>query len=287
MSSLTIEPFQRHHRSAVSNLLALSPWAHAHLDWYRTNEWIEDGRGRIFVACEGQHLAGVMGLSQPLNGIVWLRLGGVSPQNDPADTLTQLWAYVQPLLQADGIEQAMVLVVSNWLEKHLPALGFRYHEDVITLFRTGLLHTKAPTTSATVRIAQPEELAELVRIDHSAFDPPWQMSASELRQAFRIAAAATLALVDGQPVGYQISTRQFINGHLARLAVLPALQGQGIGGALVHDLINRFDQRGVRTLTVNTQSSNLASQRVYARYEFRRNGFDLPVWGQPVAPASG
>jgi RimJ/RimL family protein N-acetyltransferase len=34
----------------------------------------------------------------------------------------------------------------------------------------------------------------------------------------------------------------------------------------------------VRSLTVNTQASNHRSQRLYLRYGFERNGYDLGVW---------
>jgi hypothetical protein len=40
----------------------------------------------------------------------------------------------------------------------------------------------------------------------------------------------------------------------------------------------RYYTRRVRSLTVNTQLSNLRSQRLYSAYGFRRNGHDLPVW---------
>jgi ribosomal protein S18 acetylase RimI-like enzyme len=62
------------------------------------------------------------------------------------------------------------------------------------------------------------------------------------------------------------------------LAVLPDMQGKRIGAVLLDNLISKFNRRGVRSLTVNTQQSNIRSQRLYARYGFHRNGFDLPIW---------
>ncbi len=81
-----------------------------------------------------------------------------------------------------------------------------------------------------------------------------------------------------QIVGYQLSTLYFDGAHLARLAISPVAQGKGVARALLSDVLTRFDRRGVRTMTVNTQSSNLRSQRLYTGYGFERNGYDLPVW---------
>jgi ribosomal protein S18 acetylase RimI-like enzyme len=79
-------------------------------------------------------------------------------------------------------------------------------------------------------------------------------------------------------VGYQLSTTFRSTGHLARLAVLPSMQGQGVGSALLDDMIRRFGRHDILTVTVNTQSGNYRSQRLYHHYGFRRNGYDLPVW---------
>ena len=60
------------------------------------------------------------------------------------------------------------------------------------------------------------------------------------------------------------------------------MQGKRVGAILLHDLLTRFSKRGVQTMTVNTQASNIISQRLYQRYKFFRNGFDLPIWQYQV-----
>ncbi len=79
-------------------------------------------------------------------------------------------------------------------------------------------------------------------------------------------------------VGYQLSTLYRDGLHLARLATLPEVQGQGIGGVLLGQLIDQFARRGVLSVTVNTQRSNLQSQRLYQRYGFDLTGLDMDVW---------
>ena len=129
-----------------------------------------------------------------------------------------------------------------------------------------------------IRLTQPEDLPTLIAVDHAAFAPLWQMDKNEIRQAERISAACTVAEIGGKMVGYQLSTLYFDGAHLARLAVIPALQGRGIARALLADVLKRFERRGVRSMTVNTQASNVRSQRLYTGFGFERNGYDLPVW---------
>ena len=104
------------------------------------------------------------------------------------------------------------------------------------------------------------------------------MSLQDLRQAYRIASSCTVAVKDERILGFQVSTFFFDGAHLARLAVHPSTQGQGIGGALLGDLLERYTRRGIQMMTVNTQESNHQSRRLYERFGFEPNGYDLPYW---------
>jgi len=115
-----------------------------------------------------------------------------------------------------------------------------------------------------------EDLEMVSKIDSIAFEPEWRNSVTALELAYQQAAFATV-MVEGQDVlGFQISTSSLAGGHLARLAVHPAMQGQGIGYALVYDLLEELQARGINQVTVNTQQDNLASLALYARAGFSR-----------------
>ncbi|MFM8320336.1 MAG: GNAT family N-acetyltransferase, partial [Chloroflexota bacterium] len=122
------------------------------------------------------------------------------------------------------------------------------------------------------------DLAQVLEIDRAAFPLLWQNSYAYLELAFNQAAVAGLALLDGRPVGYQISTATALGGHLARLAVLPELHGHGIGYALTADLLEQFLQRGARSVTVNTQQNNAASLALYEKIGFLRTGEEYPIY---------
>jgi ribosomal protein S18 acetylase RimI-like enzyme len=79
-------------------------------------------------------------------------------------------------------------------------------------------------------------------------------------------------------VGYQLTTGHGPRAHLARLAVHPSLQGHGVGRALLSDLFAYLTQMGTIRLSVNTQSNNKASLRLYKSMGFTRTGEEYPVY---------
>jgi ribosomal-protein-alanine N-acetyltransferase len=79
-----------------------------------------------------------------------------------------------------------------------------------------------------------------------------------------------------------MSTGSPFGGHLARLAVHPEFQGRGIGHALLHDLLVRFQERGAMRVTVNTQDNNHASLRLYRKAHFHLTGESYPVYEYPL-----
>jgi ribosomal protein S18 acetylase RimI-like enzyme len=279
MNSLTTAPYERKYRQDVLSLLFYSRRTHSHLDWYHPGDWLDNGRFLMQMAQGDDEIAGFMGVSLPLNGTSWVRLLAIRQGYDPGALLRMLWSALQHRLHDPGGHLLSVLVVNRWLTAHLPVLGMHYLEDVVTLYRRGTDLPAMPRTPVTIHPAYLEDLDAITRVDHQAFDPPWQMTGYDLRQAQRQAASCTLAKnVDGDVIGYQLSTQHRTTAHLARLAVSPQMQGQRVGAALLHHLIRALNKRGVRSMTVNTQDSNIRSQKLYQRYGFERNGFDLPIW---------
>jgi ribosomal-protein-alanine N-acetyltransferase len=128
----------------------------------------------------------------------------------------------------------------------------------------------------------PADHATVVEVDSAAFRPPWQISATVARRAMAQASWLTVAEMDDQIVGYQLTTPTPAGAHLARLAVRPEWQGRGLGAALVADMIEQCRRQGIRELTVNTQDTNTASLAVYQRLGYRRNGVSYPVYQLPL-----
>jgi ribosomal-protein-alanine N-acetyltransferase len=139
-----------------------------------------------------------------------------------------------------------------------------------------------PVPALSIRPINLKDLPVVEQIDRAAFMPVWQNSQDSLEQALRQSAFSTLAEINGAPVGYQISTTTAGGSHLARLAVLPAYQGRGVGFALLRHMLEEMAQRGARTVTVNTQANNAASLRLYEGIGFMRTGEAFPVYQTPI-----
>lgn len=279
---LKISAYERRHRSALLDLTWHSQWAHKHLDWYETDQWLDGDMGDVLLAWHGDQLVGYLGLSLPIHGWSWIRLLGIRDGRMPGLVLRELWKAAEARCPALGISNIAILMITNWLPTYLSERGFSMEDDVITMRQIGQGLPAAPAVSARIRAADLHDVAGIMKIDRLAFDAPWQLAEYDVRQAIRCAASATVAAFSGELVAYQLSTRQEEVGHLARLAVHPAHQRKGIASALMRKLLLEFRNWNVTELSVNTQLSNLPSQRLYERYGFFRNGNDMELWRKRV-----
>lgn len=277
---LEIRPYERRDLSAARSLTFYNYHTHSQLDWQTVEDYLHAPPKRIWVAYRHHELVGIIATSDPLDGSVWLRLLSAKDVPAPNEILWQLWRTATDYLRAEGVTQVGVLLMRDWLLDFLLAWGFVRHEQIVTLRRYSRSAPPPVPQAEHVRIVPIERAHfETVRaIDNAAFMRPWQLSLGEIYLGVRIATHATLALYQGEPVGYQISTTYGFNGHLARLAVLPTQQGRGIGKQLLGELLAYFHHQHIWSVTVNTQESNIHSQRLYLQYGFIRNGYDLPMW---------
>lgn len=283
VSTYVITPFTKRSRHLVRELLSRSFHTHVHLDWQDSDHWMTSEQVPIRLAWLQGNLVGVMGMSQPLHDTSWVRVAGVIDHVPAAPVLSALWSDLLPELRAGGVHTVAMLMIRDWPIELMKPLGFTFAEEIVTLRRAD----RSPPLNVLpegwqIRHTRADDIPAMTAVDHAAFQPPWQMSMSDIYQAEKVGAHSTVALAPGadgpRVVGYQISTMYFDGSHLARLAVHPSVQGQGVGTALVAETLRYFIRRGLYAMTVNTQLSNTASHRVYEKLGFRHNGYDLPVW---------
>jgi len=279
---LKISGYERRHRSALLDLAWHSQWAHKHLDWYETDQWLDGEMGAVLLAWHGDQLVGYLGLSLPIDGWSWIRLLGIRDGRMPGLIVRELCEAAEARCPALGISNIAILMITNWLPTYLRERGFSCEDDIITMCHIGNRLPAAPMICARIRRAERQDVAGIMQIDRLAFGAPWQLAEFDIWQAIRSAASATVATRDNELVAYQLSTRQEGVGHLARLAVHPAHQRLGIASALMHQLMLAFSNWNLSDLSVNTQLSNLPSQRLYERYGFFRNGNDMELWRKRV-----
>lgn len=275
------DPFDR---EAVSNLVFLESHVHKHLDWKTPLEWL--GRTPFMVLQEGGRLSAALACPPDPPSIAWLRLFVFSSHRGGHETWRLLWPEALKELQAQGGGTAAAIVTQPWLEPILLESGFRPVNHIVLLeMNSQATPQPQPGGAWNIRPMVPGDLPRVVDLDAAAFDPLWRNSLEGLASAFNQACYASVAETGSGLIGYQLATGGAFGTHLARLAVLPAEQGRGLGAALVQDLIRSIPVDREPRLTVNTQADNKASHTLYERLGFRRTGERFPVLAVKIASA--
>jgi ribosomal-protein-alanine N-acetyltransferase len=263
-------------RSAISLLMRYEPYIHSHLDWRPAEDWL--GAQPYLILERGHRAIGALAVPPDPTHTAWLRLFAVVSDASPAAVWDQLWPAARAELVERGVRTAAALSMEHWFAPLCARAGFQETHAVIVLERPRGPLADAPRPSiAAIREASLKDHDAVSATDLAAFTPPWQMSKAVIGQAIQLADFITVAEVEGEIVGYQLTTPGQYGAHLARLAVLPSWQGHGIGRALVRHLIDHYNRRRVDLLTVNTQDTNAASLAVYHSLGFTRTGVRFPV----------
>lgn len=270
-----LRPAENRDVVAIKNLLASGMSVHRHLDWRAAFEWIgcdpfwvmeENGMVEAALACP------------PEDGVAWVRLFACSTRIHPHEAWEQLFTKAYPALVKHGNIPLFVLTLQEWMEMLVKKHGFSHKQDIVVLsWQSSMLKTNHIDNPSLVRAIAPEDLENVIQVDHAAFDPLWQISHDAMQRALQANCYATLAESDGKIAGYQITTVTPFNAHLARLAVHPDLQHRHIGRLILNDVLQHFKDSNVE-ITLNTQQDNHASLALYLNSGFRYTGESFPVW---------
>jgi len=267
----------------LSFLVNHSEYIYRHLDWRSSTDWLGS---EPFLGLERNHrLVAALACPQDETMIRWIRLFTFLSWNsgDMAAAWQTLFQQVQNTVPPASPTVFAGLGLSPWFTELLLESGFHYHQDIIVLMWSGVLPIERPLPAEVrVRLMDITDIPQVSQLDQAAFTPLWHQNEAELQQAMNQAAYATVAVMDGQVIGYQISTSTPYHAHLARLAVHPDLQRLSIGYSIVRELLDHFTGHGISHITVNTQSDNIASQKLYEKLGFHLTGDTFPVYTLPV-----
>jgi [ribosomal protein S18]-alanine N-acetyltransferase len=215
--------------------------------------------------------------------VAWLRALVVE---DGLGTGVLLDAILPPMLGAlrtQGVSRLTCLTWAEWLSDKLPERGFAPVAHVVTLRKDDVaMPDDRFVARVLVRPTQPADLDAVTAIDHAAFAVEWWYSGTTF---FRVLGSPDRFIVaerNGEPVGYAFGNVFGRQAHITRLAVHPAHQKRGIGTQLMRDLVPYFAACGVNTVTVNTQTHNENSLRLYRRFGFKPAGNAVTVWQRAV-----
>ena len=275
---LVVRTVAEEDRYRLANLIHFETLVHRHLDWRPAIEWI--GYSPYLVAERGPDLLAALACPPDPPNVSWIHLFAVTSDLTAARAWEALWPPACTwLLENTQADTVAAIPLQRWFRSLLDSNHFTFTHNVLVLSWTpGGIPSEEKRSSVRVRPMHPEDLPAVEQVDLAAFVPVWRNSYDGLELAYRQSAVATVAELDGQLVGYQISTATAMGGHLARLAVHPSLQGQGIGYELVRDLQIQFKRRGAHSVTVNTQQNNQTSLSLYRKAGFRPTGEDYPVY---------
>jgi ribosomal-protein-alanine N-acetyltransferase len=105
-----------------------------------------------------------------------------------------------------------------------------------------------------------------------------------------------VAEVDGSAVGYAGVMVIDTTADIQTIGVLPRFEGQGIGRAMLRELLDEARRRGAETVMLEVRADNPRAQQLYARFGFEqihtrrkyyRDGVDAWVMRLVLAPAEG
>lgn len=261
-------------RRWIEALLAAARWRHQHLDWENSLDLLH--QQPFLLAVDSGELRACLACPEDPPGVAWLRLFAVHRDRAASGPWEMLWEEARRSLR--GRATAAALTQQTWMRTLLEESGFRETNAVLFLERDGPPPPPVPLRNVDLRPMHPDDLEAVLAIDHRAFTPLWQHSRSALEAAFSLADLSTVAVEEGlRIVAYALGTFSPLGGHLARLAVDPDRQHKGIGAALTVDSLRRFHERGVPTISVNTQADNHRGRALYGKLGFRETGQFYPV----------
>jgi ribosomal protein S18 acetylase RimI-like enzyme len=273
--NFNIRAAQNRDSHAIGMLINYRDRVHRHLDWRSPLDLLADQP--YFVLESDFSILAALACPEDPPEVAWIRFFGALP-GIPMKTAWQ--NLFKAALNTFEVKPKMIVsvAVESWYLQLLLEMGFSLYQTIVVLFTNIPNLTGSDQKSAlTITPMLENELERVMQVDNTAFESIWRYSLSDLRSAFRNSAYATVARFENRIVGYQISSATVFSAHLARLAVLPDLQGKKVGTSLVNDMIHHFNMHGIETITVNTQSNNAASLRLYRRLGFIETGEKFPV----------
>lgn len=134
--------------------------------------------------------------------------------------------------------------------------------------------------------------AALALMHGAAFPPGERWDADALAQQLALPGAYGLAALrgDGAPAGFILARVAADEAEVLTLAVVPALQGQGIGGLLLRAALGRAAAAGAAAMFLEVSPKNAVAVALYARAGFmevgRRTGY-YPGGGAAVVLRRG
>ncbi|MHB0877538.1 MAG: GNAT family N-acetyltransferase [Anaerolineae bacterium] len=218
--------------------------------------------GQVILAVQGGRLCGLTYtvLDYPNCSIRGL---AVRPGRSVEVVTEAVLTHVVPNAKELGALSIVYIGDDAWLVPYLAKAGFARDGQIIVLHRPGAFISSLGCQDCLIRQATADDIDDLVAVDWSAFAPLWRNGPETIRQFLQQMPHFLVASSGDKVLGFICGTEYGKVGHIVRLAVHPEAQRRGVGTRLLRDTLAHMSEHGVRTLTLNTQKDNLASQAFY------------------------
>lgn len=138
--------------------------------------------------------------------------------------------------------------------------------------------------SVRIRPATPADLSAIQAIERGSFSDPW--SVAMFAEVLASPLTRCLAAERGaEVVGYAIVQRVGPEAELLNVAVHPSHRRQGLGDALLAEVLRAFDAVTGVTVFLEVRASNAAAEALYRRHGFRPVGRRRGYYRDPLEDA--
>ena len=280
--SLQVRRAVKQDHDQIANLIYYESNSHRHLDWHSPLDWI--GSTNFWVREEDGHITAALACPEDPPHVAWIRFFGYHQMLSSSQAWSSLWeAARNEILQANTQTYVAAIVIKQWFQSLLLSSDFKLKQNIVLLeLKNENLKSVSVPHGLRIRAMQDEDMPAVAQVDLAAFGQFWHNTEGSLQRARLQCASATVAEDDSGVIGYQLSTKNPLGAHLARLGVRPEAQGRGVGSALVSHLIQTFDANHLDMLSVNTQADNVASLSLYKKLGFVLTGEQFPVLVYPI-----
>lgn len=120
-------------------------------------------------------------------------------------------------------------------------------------------------------LMSPEHIVQVAEIEKQCFSAPWSLQSisGELSNPISL---WVVAVDKNQVVGYVGSQSVMGEADMMNLAVVPECRRQGVGEALVKELIRYLTEKEVFSLTLEVRASNESAINLYSKLGFAQVG---------------
>ena len=205
----------------------------------------------------------------------------VAPTKRRQGKALQMLDEITPILQGMGMTRLYFSTPSGLNGDWLSAYDFHYHNSEYQMQR----HTEAPMCiedkSLVVRLATDSDIPNLAAIDSACF---LKQNSDMSTRFYRLISDPNyrlfIAYQHGVPVGKAHLCWQPDGARLTDVAIIPRLQGQGLGRALLMHCINDAVANDKHMVRLDVESINQAALHLYTRLGFEiSNAYDY--WETP------